>query len=99
MTLTISEKSNTIHCGGTILTLKEYIAAAKCRHDVFEEDFLKRNGLPYGIPFDDEDLPNAICDWYSMVGEFSEEELTYLEEVWDLDQWDVEFLLGLDEKD
>lgn len=93
MRITISEQSHTIWSEGKDLTLKEHIEKAKARYNIRQVEHLETYGFPSEIPFEDEDLLWAIQDWYGSIGEFSEEELRYLEEVWDLDQIDIEFLL------
>lgn len=88
MKLFISDKSHTLHWEGKDVTLQEYLEQT-------EQQYLERRRIrhPFGeIIFAEEELIWAIQHWYSCIGEFSEEELDYLEETWNLARYDIEFL-------
>lgn len=70
------------------LFLPDYIARAEEEYNQFVLDH-----PGYSIPFEDESLLNTILDWYGFMGEFSETELIYLKNTWDLSQHDIEFLI------
>ncbi|MDE7088629.1 MAG: hypothetical protein K2O54_00760 [Prevotella sp.] len=93
MRITISEHSHTIQSGGEQLTLEQHIQKAKAYYNIRQVEHLETYGFPSEIPFEDEDLPWAIQEWYGAIGEFSQEELDYLKEKWDLEDYDIEFLL------
>lgn len=77
-------------------TLKAYIQQKQNEYiDHVVECKMRNNGYYSGIPFEEEELIWAIQDWYSMKGEFTEEELYYLEAIWDLDQCDIESIVDI----
>lgn len=88
--LVISENSHTVYVDGLNLSLKEYIEAAHDAYKIRSLEHRRKYHESYSIRFEDEELIWAIQEWFGAVGEFSDDELFYLEEVWDLDQIDIE---------
>lgn len=83
-----------------LTTLKAYIEQKQKEHDDHITEYKMRNNGHYsGIPFEEENLIWAIQDWYGMKGEFTEEELYYLEKTWGLNQVDIESIVKGDDID
>lgn len=93
MALVISKNNHyyTNYATQTNMSLEDFIKEAHVR---YENHKLKHP--EYSIPFESEDLCNAILDWYGMMGEFSKSELRYLEEIFGLTIGDIKTLIGDD---
>lgn len=79
-----------------LTTLQDYVAQAKREYDEKQKKFEEKYGFPSEIPFEDEGLVYAILDWHSMKGEFTQEELDWLREEYDFEDYDIEFLVNND---
>lgn len=62
-------------------TLIDYIAYAQESYRSHEKE--------YDIPFEDEKLIWIILDWGSMFGEFTEDEKQYLEQEWNITEYEL----------
>ena len=74
-----------------LTTLQAYVENTELEYERRLED-----NPDYSIPFCDEELVWAIQDYYSMRGEWQEEDYSFLEKEYDFDRNEVEFIFGHD---
>lgn len=79
-----------------LTTLQAYIERAQLEYDLDQQEREFRYHSRSPISFEEENLIYAIQDWYSMRGEFTEEEYEYLEKTWGLTKDEVDFAVGHD---
>ena len=78
-----------------LTTLQDYVAKSKKEYEDDQAEWKERNGGHYsGIPFEDEQLIFAILDYYTMKGEFTQEELDWLNREYDIDEHEVNLLIN-----
>lgn len=66
-----------------LTTLQAYIEQQQKEFDEHQAEYRARTGgRGSSITFEEETLIWTIQDWYSMKGEFTDEEYEYLYEVW-----------------
>lgn len=83
-----------------LTTLQDYVAQAKKRYEDDQAEWRERNGGHYSsIPFEDEQLVFAICDYHSMKGELTEEDYQFLDEAYDFTKHDINSLLDIEEEE